>query len=88
MFVEVLYCGEHNFCQAVIQNFLNLILGDFGDPTYTNSTGNLIVVGVVSFYPDSRPNARCQDGHYTVLTQLGNFQPFLADPINVGTNLP
>lgn len=85
-------CGgtdfSHRFCLILIKMVFNLLLGDFGDPTYTNSSGALQVVGVVSFYPDSRPNARCQDGHYVVLTQLGNFQAFLADPILVGTNNP
>jgi hypothetical protein len=61
--------------------------GDFGAPAFSNSTGTLIPVGVISFYPDSRANARCQGGHYVVLTQLGGFAAFLASPKTVGTNL-
>jgi secreted trypsin-like serine protease len=83
MFVEV------KLSFTLLFHLTNLeFLGDFGDPAYTNSSGTLQAVGVVSFYPDSRPNARCQDGHYVVLTQLGNFQTFLANPKTVGTNLP
>lgn len=61
--------------------------GDFGAPTYSNSTGTLTPVGVISFYPDSRPNARCQGGHYVIITQLGAFAAFIAAPKTVGTNL-
>lgn len=81
-------CGGENLMEksANFSKFLQ-ISGDFGAPAYTNSSGSLQVVGVVSFHPDSRPNARCQDGHYVVLTQLGNFATFLASPKTVGTNL-
>jgi secreted trypsin-like serine protease len=87
--------GTSNVCGGNFQKLINLLihlisnlfLGDFGAPAYTNSSGTLQVVGVVSFYPDSRPNTRCQDGHYAVLTQLGNFATFLASPKTVGTNL-
>lgn len=47
---------------------------------FTNSSGSLTAVGVVSFYPDTRPNARCLDGHYAVITQLGAYRDFIADP--------
>ena len=45
-----------------------------------NNSNNYLPVGVVSFYPDSRANARCQDGHYVVVTQLGNYEDFLKKP--------
>jgi len=46
-----------------------------------------MVVGVVSFYPDTRPNARCLDGHYVVVTQLGSYRNFIADPTRPQYNL-
>lgn len=59
--------------------------GDIGSPVYLNVTNVLTAVGVVSFLPDARPNARCQDGHYTVITQLGAFGDFLKNPATYTT---
>lgn len=58
----------------------NACSGDFGSPVFLNMSGILSPVGVVSFFPDTRPNARCQDGHYTIVTQLGAYADFVKDP--------
>lgn len=60
----------------------NVCGGDTGSPVFSNYTGNLALVGVVSFYPDTRPNTRCEGGHMVVITQLGSFQGFLSNPAN------
>lgn len=54
--------------------------GDQGSPVFSNKTGSLALVGVVSLYPDTRPNARCKDGHMVVVTQLGSFRDFINNP--------
>jgi Trypsin len=58
----------------------NVCGGDQGSPVFSNKTGSLQLVALVSFYPDSRGNARCEDGHYAVLTQLGYHKDFVNDP--------
>ena len=58
----------------------NVCGGDLGAPVYSNVTGMPTLVGVVSLYPDTRPNARCLDGHHVVITQLGVYKDFLNDP--------
>lgn len=58
----------------------NVCGGDQGGPVFSNKTGALTLVGVVSLYPDSRGNARCKDGHYVIVTQLGSFKDFVQDP--------
>lgn len=45
--------------------------GDIGSPVFSNKTGTLIAVGVVSSYPDSRSHAHCQDGHHVIVMRLG-----------------
>jgi secreted trypsin-like serine protease len=54
--------------------------GDQGAPVFSNKSGALALVGVVSFYPDARQNARCKDGHYAIVSQLGSFRDFINDP--------
>jgi secreted trypsin-like serine protease len=54
--------------------------GDLGAPVFSNATGTTVLVGVVSLYPDTRPNARCQDGHHVVITQLAYYAHFLINP--------
>lgn len=61
-------------------NDKNVCGGDTGSPVFSNKTGALTLVGVVSIYPNSRPNARCKDGHYAVVTQLGSYKDFINDP--------
>jgi trypsin len=51
----------------------NVCGGDLGAPVFSNQTGTPMLVGVVSFYPDTRPNARCQDGHHVVITHVTAF---------------
>lgn len=63
----------------------NVCGGDTGSPVFSNYTGNLALVGVVSFYPNTRPNTRCEGGHMVVITQLGSFQGFLNNPANQPT---
>jgi secreted trypsin-like serine protease len=58
----------------------NVCGGDQGSPVFSNVTGQLQFVGVVSYYPDSRPNARCRDGHSVVITQVGSFYDWVQDP--------
>lgn len=58
----------------------NVCGGDQGGPVFSNKTGTLQFVGVISYYLDSRPNARCQDGHKTVITQLGAWKAFVENP--------
>lgn len=58
----------------------NACSGDIGAPAYSNKTGSLVAVGVISYFPDTRPNARCQDGHHVVITQLGSYVAFLNNP--------
>lgn len=53
-------CGSMGKFFVETNNNFSKFSGDFGAPAYTNSSGSLQVVGVVSFYPNSRPNARCQ----------------------------
>lgn len=60
----------------------NVCGGDQGSPVFSNKTGTLQLVGVVSQYPNSRPNARCRDGHHVIVTQLGSFKDFIQDPTN------
>ena len=55
----------------------NVCGGDQGSPVFSNKTGQLEFVGVVSFYPDARPNARCRDGHYSFITQVGAFNELI-----------
>lgn len=49
-----------------------------GGPVYSNATGTLIVVGVVSNFAGSKINASCQDASYVQVSQIGfysaNFQ--------------
>lgn len=59
--------------------------GDFGVPLFSNKTGTLVAVGVISFFPDVRANAPCEDGHYVVGTQLGSFKAFLSNPKSAST---
>jgi secreted trypsin-like serine protease len=65
----------------------NVCGGDIGAPVFSNSTGALSLVGVVSFYPDTRPNARCMDGHYAVITQIGTYRDFVNDPTRPQTTV-
>lgn len=58
----------------------NVCGGDQGSPVFSNKTGSLQLVGIVSFYPDSRGNARCEDGHYAAITQIGYYRDFVNDP--------
>lgn len=58
----------------------NVCNGDQGSPVFSNKTGSLFLVGIVSFYPDARANARCEDGHYSVITQVGYHSKFVNDP--------
>lgn len=58
----------------------NVCGGDQGSPVFSNRTGSLFFIGVVSYYPNARPNARCRDGHFVVITQLGSFKDFISDP--------
>ena len=58
----------------------NVCGGDQGSPVFSNKTGELVLVGIVSFYPDSRGNARCEDGHTAVITQVGFHKSFVDDP--------
>ena len=58
----------------------NVCGGDQGSPVFSNKTGALVLVGIVSFYPDSRGNARCEDGHTAVITQVGYHKDFVNDP--------
>lgn len=60
--------------------------GDQGSPVFSNKTGSLALVGVVSLYPDTRPNARCKDGHMVVVTQLGSFKNFIINPTAPSTS--
>jgi secreted trypsin-like serine protease len=62
----------------------NVCGGDQGSPVFSNMTGQLQFVGVVSYYPNARRNAPCRDGHYAVITQLGTFQKFIDDPQKYG----
>jgi secreted trypsin-like serine protease len=56
-------------------------MGDEGSPVFSNKTGKLVYVGVVSIFPDMRKNARCKDGHKVVITQLGNYKDFIRDQL-------
>jgi secreted trypsin-like serine protease len=58
----------------------NACSGDFGAPVFLNNSIFLTAVGIISYFPDSRVNARCQDGHYVVSTQIGAYKTFLSDP--------
>jgi secreted trypsin-like serine protease len=58
----------------------NVCGGDQGSPVFSNKTGSLYFVGVVSYYPNARANARCRDGHFAVVTQIGSYKDFLNDP--------
>lgn len=58
----------------------NACAGDEGGPVFSNKTGTLQFVGVISHFVSSRPNARCQDGHKVAITQLGAWKAFLDDP--------
>jgi secreted trypsin-like serine protease len=58
----------------------NVCGGDQGSPVFSNMTGQLQLVGIVSYYPDARPNARCRDGHAVVITQIGNYEDFIQNP--------
>jgi secreted trypsin-like serine protease len=58
----------------------NVCGGDAGNPVFSNKTGGMSLVAVVSYFPDARGNARCKDGHYAVLTQLGSFKDFMNNP--------
>lgn len=58
----------------------NACNGDQGSPVFSNKTGSLELVGVVSFFPNGRANARCEDGHHTVITQVGAQKEFVDDP--------
>lgn len=61
-------------------NYQNACKDDFGGPVYQNKTGVLTPVGIISYFPNARYNARCQDGHMVVATQLGGYQTFLTNP--------
>lgn len=54
--------------------------GDLGAPLYSNTTGTLVPVGVVAYFVNPRPNAKCQDGHHGYATQLGLYLDFIAHP--------
>jgi secreted trypsin-like serine protease len=56
----------------------NVCHGDEGSPVFLKNGDNMEFVGVVSYFPDVRPNARCQDGHKVVVTQLGAYSTFLS----------
>lgn len=58
----------------------NVCGGDLGAPLYSNSTGTLVPVGVVAYFVNPRPNAKCQDGHHGYATQLGAYLDFIAHP--------
>jgi secreted trypsin-like serine protease len=58
----------------------NVCTGDQGSPVFSNKTGQLQLVGVVSFFVDSRMNARCEDGHLSAITQVGYHSDFVKDP--------
>lgn len=58
----------------------NVCGGDTGSPVFSNKTGALSLVGVVSIFPDSRGRTRCKDGHYTIITQIGTYKNFIDDP--------
>jgi secreted trypsin-like serine protease len=58
----------------------NVCGGDRGAPVFSNKTGQLQLVGIVSFYPDGRSNARCEDGHAVAITQVGYHNDFVKDP--------
>jgi secreted trypsin-like serine protease len=62
------------------ENDKNACAGDEGSPVFVNQSGALQFVGVISHFLEQRPNARCQDGHKVVITQLGAWQTFLKDP--------
>lgn len=57
-------------------DYRNVCSGDFGSPVFSNATGSLRYVGVVSYFPDYRTNAPCEDGHHAVLTQVGYYTSF------------
>lgn len=47
-----------------------------GGPAFINGTSGLKVAAIISYFVDSRPNARCRDGHRVVLTQIGPLYDF------------
>lgn len=53
----------------------NVCGGDTGGALYLDG----VAIGLISFFPDYRQNARCTDGHATVATQFGLFTAALVD---------
>lgn len=53
----------------------NVCGGDTGGALYLDG----VAIGLVSFFPDHRPNAKCEDGHLTLSTQFGVFSTALQD---------
>ncbi|XP_070490918.1 chymotrypsin-like elastase family member 1 [Chironomus tepperi] len=58
-------------------NDANVCHGDEGSPVFSNSTGTLQFVGVVSHFPDVKHNAPCKDGHMVAITQVGSFSTWI-----------
>lgn len=73
--VPVAECGASLVGKGLICTYNiddnNVCGGDLGGPAFVNRTGDLRVAGLISYFPDSRNNARCKDGHKVVLTQVG-----------------
>ncbi|XP_070503144.1 trypsin 5G1-like [Chironomus tepperi] len=55
----------------------NACHGDEGSPVFVQMGTTWSLVGVVSNFPNARPNAPCLDGHNTVITQLGGFSSWI-----------
>ena len=75
MFVEVTSYIDSINCLMILIFDGCLFLGDNGGPIYVNNTltGRLTQVGVYTFSPDARKNAKCLDGHKAAYTQIGPY---------------